>query len=135
VLWGSEGHVRKLFGDRLGSLELTRRHYVESSAGGPGAYCDLFKQAFGPVVGLYASLADRPDALAALDRDFMEFAVRSNQGPPGGPAETATSTCSSSAADERRRGAERPPPQSGSSGTDGSSCLPSSTARVMAADP
>src|SRR5262245_57572873 len=33
LLWGSEEHVRELFGDRLASLELTRRHYVERSPG------------------------------------------------------------------------------------------------------
>jgi ubiquinone/menaquinone biosynthesis C-methylase UbiE len=87
VLWGSEEHVRELFGDRLASLELTRREYVERSPGDPAAYCELFKQTFGPVVGLYASLADRPRRLAALDRDFLGFATRSNQGPTDGAAE------------------------------------------------
>jgi ubiquinone/menaquinone biosynthesis C-methylase UbiE len=87
VLWGSEAHVRELFADRLAPLELTRAHYVERSPGDPAAYRDFFKATFGPVIGLYASLADEPDTLAALDRDFLEFAVRSNQGPPGGPAE------------------------------------------------
>jgi 2-polyprenyl-6-hydroxyphenyl methylase/3-demethylubiquinone-9 3-methyltransferase len=29
VLWGSEEHVRELFGDRLAALDLTRREYVE----------------------------------------------------------------------------------------------------------
>jgi hypothetical protein len=79
--------VRELLADRVASLELTRGEYVERCPGGPGAYRDLFKESFGPVVGLYASLADRPDRLAALDRDLTDFAVRSNQGPPGGPAE------------------------------------------------
>jgi ubiquinone/menaquinone biosynthesis C-methylase UbiE len=88
VLWGSEQHVRELFGGRLGSLELTRRQYVERSPD-PAAYCRFFKETFGPVIGLYASLADRPGRPAALDRDFLEFATRSNQGPPGGPAEYA----------------------------------------------
>ncbi len=87
VLWGDEEHVRELFGDRLASLELTRRSYVERSPGDPVAYCDFFKETFGPVVGLYAGLTGQPDRLAALDRDFLEFATRSNQGPPGGPAE------------------------------------------------
>ena len=87
VLWGSEGHVRELFGDRLASLELTRRRYVERSVGGPAAYCELFKQTYGPVVAIYEGLADQPDRLAALDRDFLEFATRSNQGSPEGPAE------------------------------------------------
>ena len=47
-LWGSEEHVRELFGDRLGSLEMTRSEYVER-AESPRDYCELFKQAFGPV--------------------------------------------------------------------------------------
>ena len=78
--------MRELFGDRLASLELTRRHYVERSPGDPAAYRDFFKETFGPVVGLYASLADEPDRLAALDRDFLDFAARSNEAPPGEPA-------------------------------------------------
>jgi hypothetical protein len=87
VLWGSEEVVRERFGDAFASLELTRAQYVERSPGGPAAYCELFKETFGPVVGLYASLAEQPDERAALDRDFLDFATRSNQGPPGGPAE------------------------------------------------
>ena len=85
-LWGNEEHVRELFGERVESLELTRREYVER-ADSPRGYCELFKETFGPVVGLYASLADQPDRLAALDRDFLEFATRSQRGAPEGPAE------------------------------------------------
>ena len=87
ILWGSEAHVRELFGGRLASLELTRRSYVERSPGDPAAYCEFFKETFGPVVALCAALADEPDRLAALDRDFLEFATRSNQAPPDRPAE------------------------------------------------
>jgi len=85
-LWGSEQHVRELFGDRLESLELTRGEYVET-ADGPRDYCELFKKTFGPVVAIYSSLADQPARLAALDRDFLEFATRANRGTPDGPAE------------------------------------------------
>ena len=84
VLWGSEEHVRGLFADRLAPLTLTRREYVERSAS-PQAYRELFKETFGPLVGLYASLAG--DALAALDRDFTEYTERADRGPAGGPAE------------------------------------------------
>lgn len=87
VLWGSEEHVRELFGDRLASLDMTRRHYVERSPGGTLEYCELFKATFGPVIALYASLAGQPDRAAALDRDFLDFATRSNRATPGGPAE------------------------------------------------
>jgi ubiquinone/menaquinone biosynthesis C-methylase UbiE len=85
-LWGSEEHVRELLGDRLDSLKMTRGEYVER-ADSPRAYRELFKQTFGPVVAIYQTLADQPDRLAAVDRDFLEFATRSNRGMPGGPAE------------------------------------------------
>jgi len=84
-LWGSEEHVRELFGDRVESLEMKRGEYVER-ADGPREYCELFKETFGPVVATYARLADDPDRLAELDRDFLDFATRANQGAPDGPA-------------------------------------------------
>ena len=86
ALWGSEEHVRELFGDRVDSLEMTRGQYVETAAS-PRDYRELFKQTFGPVVAIYASLAEEPERAAALDRDFLEFATRANSGPPEGPAE------------------------------------------------
>jgi SAM-dependent methyltransferase len=85
-LWGSEEHVRKLFGDRVESLRFARGAYVERAAS-PRDYCELYKRTFGPVVALYAGLADRPERAAALDRDFLEYANRANRGSPGGPAE------------------------------------------------
>lgn len=39
----------------------------------PGLECDLPET-------LYTGLADQPDRVAALDRDFLEFATRSNRG-------------------------------------------------------
>ena len=47
LMWGSEEHVRELFGDRVESLEMTRREYVESAAS-PRAYREFFKVTFGP---------------------------------------------------------------------------------------
>jgi hypothetical protein len=78
--------VRELFGQRVEFLELARREYAERAAS-PHEYVELFKQAFGPVVATYRSLADQPERSAALDRDFLEFADRANSGPPEGPAE------------------------------------------------
>ncbi len=85
-LWGSERHVRELFGARTASLDLERRVYVER-APDPEAYCTLCKETFGPVAAVYASLGDEPDRREALDAAFLEFATRSNTGAPGGPAE------------------------------------------------
>ena len=86
AMWGSEQHVRELFGDRVEWLELKRREYVEG-AESPHAYCELFKETFGPMVAIYAALADDPERAAALDRDFLDFATRANSGPPDGTAE------------------------------------------------
>jgi ubiquinone/menaquinone biosynthesis C-methylase UbiE len=86
VMWGSEGHVRELLGDRVLSLEMLRREYAERAAS-PRSYCELFKETFGPVVAVYTSLADQPERVAELDHEFLEFAVRANRGAPDGPAE------------------------------------------------
>jgi hypothetical protein len=86
VRWGSEDHVRELFGERVEWLELTRKEYVER-AESPRAYCEFFKTTFGPVVALYESLADHPDRVAWLDREFLDFATRANEGAAGGAAE------------------------------------------------
>jgi len=88
VLWGDEAHVRELFGDRVSSLRLERRLYLERAAH-PAAYCALCKEAFGPIVTVYESLAREPDAVAELDRRFLDFGTRSNTGRPDGPAEYA----------------------------------------------
>jgi SAM-dependent methyltransferase len=85
-LWGSEEHVRELFADRVDSLELTHGSYVER-AGAPRDYCEFFRRTFGPVVAVYAGLADEPERAAALDREFLDYATRANRGAPGSPAE------------------------------------------------
>jgi ubiquinone/menaquinone biosynthesis C-methylase UbiE len=77
LMWGNEEHVRTLFGERVASLELSRREYVER-AESARAYLELFKRTFGPMVAIYASLT--PDRAAALDRDFLEFVRRANRG-------------------------------------------------------
>jgi ubiquinone/menaquinone biosynthesis C-methylase UbiE len=86
LLWGTETHVRELFGDRAASIELTRRSYVERSAS-PDTYRELFETTFGPVVALRAALADDPARGAALDADLAEFTRGENRGRPGGVAE------------------------------------------------
>ena len=83
VLWGDEEHVRKLFGDRV-VLELTRTWLIERSEGGPREYCDFYRETFGPAVAAYSG---EPDRVAALDREFLDFATRMNRGEPDGPSE------------------------------------------------
>ena len=84
--WGSEDHVRNLFGDRAATLEMTRDTYVERAAS-PRDYVELFTQTFGPAVAIRSALADEPLRAAAFDRDCLEFATRADTGDPTGPAE------------------------------------------------
>jgi ubiquinone/menaquinone biosynthesis C-methylase UbiE len=86
LLWGSEEHVRELFGARVESLDLDRAWYAERAAS-PHAYAELFRETFGPVVAIRAGLADQPERLAAFDRELLEFATRANRGEPKGAAE------------------------------------------------
>ena len=86
LLWGSEDHVRELFGDRVASLEMTRDTYVERAASPPD-YVELFTQSFGPAVAIRGALQEEPERAAAFDRDFLDFADRANTGAAAGPAE------------------------------------------------
>jgi ubiquinone/menaquinone biosynthesis C-methylase UbiE len=79
LLWGTEEHVRKLFGEGIQSLKTTRREYVET-ASSPREYFELFKHAFGPMVAIYASLNDQPERIAELDARFLQFIARWNRG-------------------------------------------------------
>ena len=87
ALWGSEEHVRELFGDGVSRLETRRASYAERIPGGPAGYCDYYKRTFGPVIAVYASLAGQPERASELDRAFLDFATRANAGEPGGAAE------------------------------------------------
>jgi 2-polyprenyl-6-hydroxyphenyl methylase/3-demethylubiquinone-9 3-methyltransferase len=80
LLWGTEDHVRELFGDAVESLDLLRRDYVES-AESPAAYAELFRETFGPLVALRAALGEGADE---LDRELLDFATRANRAPDGG---------------------------------------------------
>jgi SAM-dependent methyltransferase len=84
VAWGGEEHLRGLFGDRVDWLRLERAGLVVDHFASPGDWCDYYKRNFGPTIAAYAAAG--PDHVAALDRDFLQFATRWNRGGPGGPA-------------------------------------------------
>jgi ubiquinone/menaquinone biosynthesis C-methylase UbiE len=86
VLWGSEDHVRTLFGNQVETLAMSRKEYVESAESAE-KYRDLFNAAFGPMVAIRARLAGQPEQLAALDRDFARFVDRANRSPRKGPVQ------------------------------------------------
>jgi SAM-dependent methyltransferase len=86
VLWGDEPHVRALFGPGSAELTATPGALVVDHFTDPAAMCRYYRDNFGPVIATYAALADDPERRAALDRDLLAFAERTNRGAPGGPA-------------------------------------------------
>src|SRR5262245_12344978 len=86
LLWGTDDHVKALFGDGVASLQISNLVYIERSPS-PRAYVDLYEKTFGPVVAVYEALRAEPERLAALEQDFLDFAARANRGAPDGMAE------------------------------------------------
>jgi ubiquinone/menaquinone biosynthesis C-methylase UbiE len=78
-LWGSEDHVRELFGDRV-TDGTARRETVEVRFATPETFRDYFKANYGPTAAAYRVIASDPDKVAALDRDLTDLARRSDRG-------------------------------------------------------
>jgi len=84
-LWGSEEHVRDLFGDRVRDITATKRTLVVDNFKTPSDFRDYFKNVYGPTIAVYRFNADDPEKVAALDRDLDALAERF--GAADGPME------------------------------------------------
>ncbi|KWX67236.1 class I SAM-dependent methyltransferase [Mycobacterium sp. NAZ190054] len=72
-LWGSEDHVRKLFGDKVSELTMQRQTVVMDHCATPLEFREYWKANYGPTIAAYRFNAQDPDRVAALDRDFLAF--------------------------------------------------------------
>jgi len=86
VAWGTEEHVAVLFGDRVESLWTSQRSLQVDHYHSPADFCAYYQAVFGPTIAAYATVADDPERLARLDRDFLDYATRTNHAGPGEPA-------------------------------------------------
>ena len=64
---------------RVDSLRADAREYYVERSREPAAYCEFFKETFGPAVRPLREPRRRARAAAALDAEFLEFATRANQ--------------------------------------------------------
>jgi ubiquinone/menaquinone biosynthesis C-methylase UbiE len=73
MLWGTETHLRTLFGDRIASLRVTERTFT-FRATSPTEFVEFFKRWYGPTLKAFAAVegAER----AALERDLVALAER-----------------------------------------------------------
>jgi ubiquinone/menaquinone biosynthesis C-methylase UbiE len=79
-LWGDEGHVRELFGDRVTDLVARRQTVTVAGQRSPEAWRDFWKAVYGPTIVAYRGIAEDPERTAALDRDLAALAARYDHG-------------------------------------------------------
>jgi ubiquinone/menaquinone biosynthesis C-methylase UbiE len=82
-LWGDEGHVRELFGDRVTTLTSSRRTVTIDRFGTPAEFREYFKTYYGPTAAAYRGLAATPDRAAELDAALDELAATHNRSATG----------------------------------------------------
>jgi ubiquinone/menaquinone biosynthesis C-methylase UbiE len=70
--WGSEDHVRTLFGERVTDVR-TARQTVEFTSGDPLEFREYWKRNYGPTIAVYKANAADPERTAALDAAFLEY--------------------------------------------------------------
>ena len=85
-LWGSEAHVRELFGDRVTDVVSRKQMVRIDQFAEPGDLRDYFKARYGPTIALYRFIADDPTKVAALDRDLAELVEQFRTGAGTGCA-------------------------------------------------
>ncbi len=78
-LWGSEDHVRALFGDRVTDLSMRRRSVRMDHCASPLEFREYWKRNYGPTIAAYRFTGEHPDRVEALDRDFLEFLTSWNR--------------------------------------------------------
>ncbi len=79
-LWGSEAHVRELFGDRVEDLAFERGHVDVDLFTGPTDFRTYFRDNYGPTLMAYRGLADQPERTAELDAALDALAASADEG-------------------------------------------------------
>jgi ubiquinone/menaquinone biosynthesis C-methylase UbiE len=83
ALWGSAAYVRELFAERVQWTQMREEALPCAHFAHPRDLCEYYKQHFGPTIAAYDAVRDDPQRLAALDRDFLQFARGANRNTLG----------------------------------------------------
>jgi SAM-dependent methyltransferase len=73
-LWGDEGHVRTLLGDRVTDLRARRQEVRIGRFGRPDDFRRYFKDNYVPTIAVYRSLGADSERIAALDAALDDLA-------------------------------------------------------------
>ena len=88
MLWGTESHLRELFGEQVVSLEIAEQTFTFRFVSAE-AFVAFFRRWYGPTVKAFAAL--EREGQEALERDLVELARRHDRlGAPGAIAIPAT---------------------------------------------
>lgn len=79
-LWGSEDHVRRLFGDRVEDVTARRETVDVDCFDDAAAFRDFFKAHYGPTIAVYHSLAEQPERARELDHALLDLAAEADLG-------------------------------------------------------
>ena len=79
-LWGSEEHVRALFGENVTDRKVQRQAVTVDHFARPEAFRDYFNARYGPTISVYRNSAADTDRTAALDADLTALARKFNRG-------------------------------------------------------
>jgi SAM-dependent methyltransferase len=79
ALWGTEDHLRALFGDRAAKIDAKRRTF-NFRYRSPAHFIDVFRTWYGPVHKAFGALPT--DGAAALARDLTDLLTRHNVAGP-----------------------------------------------------
>lgn len=72
-LWGSEDHVRGLFGGRVSDVLTERQALTVDRFTDGAAVRDYFKANYGPTISAYRAIADDSERVASLDADIARL--------------------------------------------------------------
>lgn len=72
-LWGDEGHVTELLGDRVTEVIMRRQTVTFDHCTEPLEFREYWKRNYGPTISAYTFNADNPKQSAALDEAFLDF--------------------------------------------------------------
>jgi ubiquinone/menaquinone biosynthesis C-methylase UbiE len=75
-LWGDEGHVRELLGDRVTGLRAERATLKADLFTTPESFKDFFRSNYGPTIAAYRGISDDPARTEQLDADLTALGAR-----------------------------------------------------------
>ncbi len=78
-LWGTEAHLKQLFGERAAAIAITPRHF-NFRYRSPAHFIEVFRTWYGPVHKAFAALP--AEGAAALERDLTELMNGLNRAGP-----------------------------------------------------